>query len=225
MRRWRSLSTGDKIAIISVLVAVFAALPTWLALRPSGQGEPPTTTLGSAPTTVASPTTAFDATDTSAAANPAASDKSTVYLADLPMVDELDSNAYAQAGSIGGKEYPHSVTLDPTNPTYKSSASFDLGGHYTRLKASVGLLSTSPEGYRLSYEFYGNGQSIKKGMLTLFRAVPIDLDVRGVQRLKFAVSLPAGADYAAASGVQAVLGDPTLTVDSTNPPPDVPPTS
>jgi hypothetical protein len=224
MRRWRSLSTGDKIAIISVLVAVFAALPTWLALRPSGQGEPPPTTESSAPTDVAPPTTGSDATDTTAS-NLAAADKSTIYLSDLPMVDELDSYAYAQAGSIGGKEYPHSVTLDPTNPTNRSTASFDLGGHYTRLKASIGLLSTSPEGYRLSYEFYGNAQSVKRGTLTLFRAVPIDLDVRGVQRLKFAVSLPAGADYAAASGVQAVLGDPTLTVDPTNPPPDVPPTS
>jgi hypothetical protein len=141
------------------------------------------------------------------------------------MIDAGSTFGYAESGTISGKEYPHSVTLDPANVTYKASASFDLGGHYTRLKATVGLLSNSPEGYRLPYEFYANGQSIKKGTLTLFRALPIDLDVRGVQRLKFAVTLPSSGDYADANGLKAVLGDPTLTVDSTNPPPDVPPTS
>ncbi len=205
-RWWRSLDQGAKIAVIGVVVAVLTGVPAWLTLRPSGQGEPPSTTDGSAPTSLAAPTTTSDATDTSATSNLAASDKSTVYLTDLPMVDEVNSFSYAEAGSIAGKEYPHSVTLDPANVTYKSSASFDLGGHYTRLKATVGFLSTSPEGYKLPYEFYANGQSVKRGTLTLFRAVPIDLDVGGVQRLKFAVTLPAGAYYPDANGVKAVLG-------------------
>jgi hypothetical protein len=39
-RRWQVLSTQDRIAVISLLVALLAALPSYLALRASGGGRP-----------------------------------------------------------------------------------------------------------------------------------------------------------------------------------------
>jgi hypothetical protein len=193
MRRWRSLSTGDKIAIISVLVAVFAALPTWLALRPSGQGEPATTTLGSAPTTVAPPTTAFDATDTTSGTSEpatAATGMVTRYLSwndrtsdsqEIPWFAGFVSEAGTQ--EINGEAYTRNLTFNNScSTTLDKAADYNLGRHYERFQATIGPGDKSTQSYR--FEVWLDDSKAYSGTLRHGQSKNLDLSVRNVLKLR-----------------------------------------
>jgi hypothetical protein len=193
MRRWRSLSTGDKIAIISVLVAVFAALPTWLALRPSGQGDPPSTTQGSAPTTIATPTTASHATDTTSGTSeaPAAAegtvtkylswDPSTSDSQQIPWFAGFVNNKGPQ--EVNGTLYPQNLTFGyECSSSYDTYADYNLGRHYDRFKAVIGPGDTTTQSYH--FEISLDGERAYSATLRHGQSRKIDLPVKNVLKLR-----------------------------------------
>jgi hypothetical protein len=216
MRRWRSLSTGDKIAIISVLVAVFAALPTWLALRPSDQGEPPTTTLGSAPTTVAPPTTAFDGTDTtSGTSEPSAAatgmvtrylswDSNTTDSQQIPWFAGYLDNHGPQ--DINGTSYPQNLTfIWECSTPFEKYVEYNLGRHYERFQAVIGPGDTSTQSYR--FEIWLDGERTYSSTLRHGQSRKIDLPLQNVLKLRVGAC---GLGPEQMPSVGGVYGDPRV---------------
>jgi hypothetical protein len=217
MRRWRSLSTGDKIAIISVLVAVFAALPTWLALQPNGQGEPPPTTEASTPTTVAPPTTAFDATDTTSGtgeSSTAATGMVTRYLSwsdrtsdsqEIPWFAGYASEAGTQ--EINGEAYSRNVTFNnPCSTTLDKAADYNLGRHYERFQSTIGPGDRSTQSYH--FEVWLDDSKAYSGTLRHGQSKNLDLSVRNVLKLRVAACSLQDDPSAYQSG--GVYGDPRV---------------
>jgi hypothetical protein len=224
MRRWRSLSSGDKIAIIGVLVAVFAAVPTWLALR-SSQGEPSNTTESPAPTSLATPTTAFDATDTTSGtteASTAVAGMVTRYLTwndrtddsqEIPWFDGFVSDQGAQ--EIDGKPYARNLTFteDCSSPLHQY-ADYNLGRHYEKFQATIGPGDTSTQTYH--FEISRDGQRAFSGTLRHGQSRNIDLSVRNVLTLRVA-ACPLEPEPSAYKG--GVYGDPRVIGKASEVPP------
>jgi hypothetical protein len=146
---------------------------------------------------------------------PSAPVQRTAYLADLPIVDQRIGEP--GSATIAGVPYVHSIILDPDNVDNKAWADFDLGSHYTRLHATVGMLSSDSEG-SLAWEVFANGQSIKHGVVGLYRGVSLDLNLTGVQRLRISAALVGDFNSLWSENLKLAFGDATLTVDLANPP-------
>jgi hypothetical protein len=226
MGRWRSLSTGDKIAIISVLVAVFAALPTWLAFRPSGQGELAATTLGSAPTSLATATTASDATDTTLSASEtstAVAGMVTRYLSwDSRTSDSQEIPWFAGfVGEVGtqeinGEAYARNLTFTfECSTTLDKSADYNLGRHYERFQATIGPGDRSTQSYR--FEVWLDDSKAYSGTLRHGQSKNLDLPVRNVLKLRVAAcSLQEDPSSYQSGGV---YGDPRVIGKASEVPP------
>jgi serine/threonine-protein kinase len=101
-----------------------------------------------------------------------------VFLADMKPVE-----GYVQSGlaTMNGTAYTRSVFFD----TYDDGdAGWDLGRHYRRLRAVVGLRDDAPSGSKMKLEVFADGRSIFARNIALGETVPIDLDVTGVLRLR-----------------------------------------
>jgi hypothetical protein len=207
-----ALITGAFGVVAAVVGASITVMATSNDAAPSS-----TTTLYSA-TTAGTESGGPNSTSPSASTTPAAGGPAAriVYLSDLPIVEQRIGEP--GSATITGKTYPHSVILNPNNFDQTGWASFDLGGHYTRLRATVGMPADNHEGINLPYEIYADGQSVKKGTIGLLRGVPIDINVKGVQRLKIATTLPVDFNSVASYELKVAYGDAILTVDSANPP-------
>ncbi len=146
--------------------------------------------------------------------------QTTTYLSDLPIVGQR----IAEPGSadVAGSVYVHSVILDPNNVDEKAWADYDLGGHFARLHAKVGMLSDDLD-QTLAWEVFANGQSIKRGTVGLYKPVEIDVDITGVQRLRITSALTGHFDIGGGPDkLKLAFADATLSVDLHNPPPPSP---
>lgn len=141
----------------------------------------------------------------------------TVYLSDLSITDDSRLAEPGQA-VLAGKPYVHSVVLDPSNWDEKAWASIDLGGHYTKLKAMVGMPSGNTDKKPIAWEVFGNGQSLKKGVVGLYKPTSIEVNVRGIQRLMIQASLTSDFNPGGSDTLELAFGDATLSIDATNPP-------
>ena len=190
-RWWRSLSRGDRIAIIGVLVAVMGVLlPTWLALRPSGPDEPPDATVGSAPTSLATSTTASDTASGTSEASAAAAATVTKYLSreynpsDSQQIPFFAGFVYDQGPQdINGTPYPQNLTFawECSSP-HEKYADYNLGRHYERFQAVIGPGDTSTQSYH--FEIWRDGERAYSATLRHGQSRKINLPVQDVLTLR-----------------------------------------
>jgi hypothetical protein len=216
-RWWRSLGRGDKIAIIGLLVAVVGiVIPTWLAFRPNGQGEPPETT-EEAPTTLASPTTVSDTADSTsstAEASTVAPGTVTRYLSWAPSTTDSQQIPWFAGFAddkgpqeINGTLYPQNVTFGyECTSNYPRYADYNLGRHYERFQAVIGPGDTTTQSYH--FEIWRDDERAYSVTLRHGQLRKIDLPIKNVLKLRL---------EACATGSQligmwgGVYGDPRVT--------------
>jgi hypothetical protein len=227
-RWWRSLNRGEKIAIIGVVVTALGVL---LALRPSSQGEPPTTTEASAPTSFAAPTTAFDATETTSGtdttsggieASPggmvtkylsSSSDPGTTDSQEIPWFAGFVNDHGSQ--DINGTSYTRNLTFNNVcsgpDPTY---ADYNLGRRYEKFQTVVGPGDTSTQTYH--FEIWLDGE--RKFSLTMRRGQwrKISLPVNNVLTLRVSACNMHFEPLADRGGV---YGEPRVTGKASEVPP------
>jgi hypothetical protein len=226
MRRWRSLSGTDKIAIIGLLVAVLMGLPAWLAFRPSGQGDPPSTTQGSAPTTAATLTAASNATDTTSGtseASAAAAGMVTRYLSwDSSTSDSQEIPWFAgyvsEAGTqeINGEAYTRNLTFGwECSSPHEKYTDYNLGRHYDRFQATIGPGDRSTQSYH--FEVWLDDSKAYSGTLRHGQSKKLDLSVQNVLKLRVgACSLQEDPSSYQSGGV---YGDPRVIGKASEVPP------
>jgi hypothetical protein len=146
---------------------------------------------------------------------------------ELPWV--VASNGIRRGSAvIDGFRYEDSIVLRPTGPTARSAGSggfveMDLGGHYQRLTAVVGVLDDAADPFQVGhFQVLLDGAPQGEHQVALGKPAAIDLDVTGALRLRLEMSRPgvsASPFGGAAVGVrpragrppELAWGDPTMT--------------
>src|SRR6266704_6846683 len=141
---------------IAGILAALAQLGFIQVRSPIVVGPTPTTTVAQAPVLPA-PTTSVEfppATDQTAPA-PAPGGVVTTYLADLEPT-QSSRLASTDEANINGKTFVHNVLFyaccDP------ASADYDLGRHYRRLEATLGVSGAAPADARSTFEVFLGGR-------------------------------------------------------------------
>ena len=101
---------------------------------------------------------------------------------------------------MSGIPYAHSVAMGTVGG---SSVEYDLGRHYRRLQATIGLRDDSGSSDQVKIEVFGDGRSLFSQVMAIGQAAPLDVDVTGVLRLKLSATLVSGSG----GGTSAVWGD------------------
>lgn len=128
------------------------------------------------------------------------------YLSDL---EPVEGSGYASAASVSGQAYPHSVITTPSDysDALPVDVGYDLGRHYRRVKATVGLTDDAPSNAQVRVEILGDGRSLFSQTVGLGTAAPIDIDVTGVLRLTLSVALLNADDIECCSDTPVAWGD------------------
>ena len=121
------------------------------------------------------------------------------FLADLQPVSGYRSTAPA---TVSGIPYAHSVQLGASSSG--ESVEYDLGRHYRRLQATIGLRDDSGSSDQVKIEVFGDGRSLFSQVMAIGQAAPLDVDVTGVLRLKLSATR---VSTACCAGTSAVWGD------------------
>jgi hypothetical protein len=110
-----------------------------------------------------------------------------IYLSDL---EPVEGSASPSTATVSGTPYPHSVvTYVDEYDDEPVDVGYDLGRHYRRLKATVGLSDDSPSESQVRIEVFGDGRSLFSQTVGLGTAVPVDIDVTGVLRLTISATM------------------------------------
>jgi hypothetical protein len=226
MRRWQSLGRTDKFAIIGLLVAVLMGLPAWLTFRPGGQGEPATTTLGSAPTSLATQSPASDTTDTTLSTSETSTaaagivtrylswDSSTSDSQEIPWFAGYVSEVGTQ--EINGEAQTRNLTFTwECSSPHEKYADYNLGRHYDRFQATIGPGDRSTQSYH--FEVWLDDSKAYSGTLRHGQSKNLDLSVQKVLKLRVAAcSLQEDPSSYQSGGV---YGDPRVVGKASEVPP------
>lgn len=216
-RWWRSLDQGGKIAVIGLVIALFGALPAWLALRPSGQGGAPEAMEGSSPTSLANPTISLEPTETTSGASEASTagagtvtkylswDSSTTDSQQIPWFAGFADNKGPQ--EINGTLYTQNVTFGyECASNYDTYADYNLGRHYERFQAVIGPGDTTTQSYH--FEIWRDSERAYSATLRHGQSRKIDLPINNVLRLRVS-ACATGSQLIGMWG--GVYGDPRVT--------------
>ncbi len=190
------------LAGLAVLLLVAGALAAFLLTRDkdeqvtAGSSDRSTTTTSTTTTTIKRTTTTTDpgrtttstqtTTETSVPGGGAVS--GLTYLSDMTKLDDSDYYSFdVEPGTVSGKIYTRSVSLDPS---YQDTGfvEYDLGRRYTTLTGTVGLSDAVPSDTVMRVEIYGDGKPLFNQDLRLGQAVPVQLDMTNVLRLRLQVT-------------------------------------
>ncbi len=129
-----------------------------------------------------------------------------VFLMDLPPV--ADANRWdSGAGTLRGASYPNSVIGADRLFGEPELVDYNLGGRYTRFRATVGVDDNAPRDVKYRFEVLTDGKSRFSRTLDIGQTAVVDIDITGVLRLTLLVDDSPG-DYASYEG--AIWGDATL---------------
>ncbi|MCK9905095.1 protein kinase [Frankia sp. Cpl3] len=185
--------------------------------RSPGSELPPSGTDGEQGGTEQPSTTATDA--------PVADE--VVYLADLEAVEtdgfvESSGGDSAADAEVSGVAYPRSVLLwtgdEDSRWPGRARAEFNLGRSRQRLQATIGLSDKSISSARYRVEIHGDGRLLMSEQLSVGSAVPADIDVKGILRLRISI-FHLGGDteerYPGYLDSSVVLGDARVSASQT----------
>lgn len=176
-----------------------------VATSPTAENQPAKSTTTAKPpslppdeTSTTTPTTSVDSntTTTSMSSTDGSSITGIVYLSDM---DPVDSEGDVQAGNVtvNGEIHTRSKILRP----YDSPAfmEFDAGRHYKTLKGTLGLPDDAPSDASMRVEIFGDNQPLFNQDIGLGQAIPIDLPVTNVLRLRLQVTKLSGSSSSSAA--------------------------
>lgn len=220
---------GARVALIAVLLvlamtlgAVAAVLLTrpkdsTVATSPTAENKPAKSTTTAKPPSLPPDETSTTTTTTSISSNTTTSMTSTdgssitgiVYLSDMDPVGDRNGSYDRGKVTVNGDVHTRSVTLGASG--YSDSPSFlefDAGRHYKTLVGTVGLPDDVVADAVLRVEIYGDGRPLFNQELRLGQAIPINLDMNGVLRLRLQVTYIGGST--SSSNLRAAFGDMQL---------------
>jgi len=177
------------VAVIGVLIGVLAGIGVALLFL-DDDGEvvegadvvDPTVTTTS--TTTTSTTTTISPTTSPEGQVPAGSMR---YLSEFDPVDvgRNVSSFETGQGSLSGTVYPRSLMIDPSVPGEVGFVEYDLGRNFSRLGGLAGLRDDVPSDMAMHLEIFGDGERLlDETSVTIGNAIPIDLDITNVLRLR-----------------------------------------
>src|SRR6266508_611089 len=175
-------------------------------------GPATTTTVAQAPVLPA-PTTSveFPAAIDQTAPAPAPGGVVTTYLADLEPT-QSSRLASTDEANINGKTFVHNVLFyaccDP------ASADYDLGRHYRRLEATLGVTDEAPADARSTFEVFLDCRKAYTATAGLGKPARLSLDVTGVLRLHLVIN-STQEDFLVAWGEAKILGLPGEVPETT----------
>ncbi|CAO5255756.1 protein kinase domain-containing protein [Frankia sp. AgKG'84/4] len=115
------------------------------------------------------------------------------YLADLRATTQSPT---AGTRTVNGVTYPHSISTD-VYCMKTASFEYDLGRHYRRLQAMIGVADDAPYGdKKVLFEVFADGAQIYHQAVGLGESKQLDLDVTGKLRLKLTQSYVSGTGCA-----------------------------
>ncbi|SBW19137.1 hypothetical protein FDG2_0968 [Candidatus Protofrankia californiensis] len=138
------------------------------------------------------------------------------FLTDL-IVIESDGRVETGSVAVSGELLPRSVTLravccgwSGTNNFAK--AEYDLGRHYRRFGATVGLADDSISSAAYLIEVYGDSKRLAVHTVRLGNSVAVDVDVTGILRLRLATTWVEGDQGVSGKwSSRSVFGDAVVT--------------
>ena len=103
---------------------------------------------------------------------------------------KLNLNSQGRAIVLGGAKYSEGLGV-----LANSSISLALNGQYNRFESTIGVDGTSNSGSSVIFDVYGDGQLLYQSPTLTYAsgAIPIDVNVAGVQTLKLVVSAAPGS--------------------------------
>jgi hypothetical protein len=135
-----------------------------------------------------------------------------VYLADLDATQRSNQASPRDEANINGQSYPHSILFYGCCP---ATADYDLGRHYRRLKATLGVNDEAPSDARSTFEVFLDGRKVYSTIVKLGKPATLDLDVSDILRLRMIMTGGVGGDYRAVWGDAQLLGAPGEVPTST----------
>ncbi|MFF1722186.1 NPCBM/NEW2 domain-containing protein [Streptomyces sviceus] len=105
-------------------------------------------------------------------------------------MDPLTSTQGVDTSSaeVNGRGYPRSITQTTSTGGPVNEAEYNLGRHWQRLKATIGLRDDSPTRAKLTFQVSADEKQLLSKSVSLGEDVKIDLDLDGALRLKLTVT-------------------------------------
>jgi hypothetical protein len=113
-----------------------------------------------------------------------------IYFADIPLISQSLNRPYRTsfgAASVSGDSYLRSVIYELRGTANIRWREWDLGRDYVRLRATLGLRDDTGADTRGVMRVYLDGVEAVEVPIQFGRSVPLDLDVRGVLRVRLEV--------------------------------------
>jgi NPCBM/NEW2 domain len=197
---WQSSTREAKVGILSLIVALLALPPAWLALNStagasnsSANNVVPTPGSLDSQSGVGTSSTGAGQEESAASASAQGGEKNSAnftYLSDLePVAGNAVGTIPGTNATIRGKDYPHSVLIFCLGGR-DNDFEYDLGTKGTRLLATAGIGDDEDaRDLPANVSFYGDGKLLKTVKVSLGRPKQVDVDISGILRLRIAATL------------------------------------
>jgi serine/threonine protein kinase len=164
---------------------------------PTAVGEPtaagfPTPSASATPTYTPSPTTDGGVNPATPTAGSSGLPTAPIYLTDLNYVEKdekADFESYEnEPADISGHTYGHALSMGDSCSRGDGGdywVDFDISRQWETFTAVVGVTDKSPAATSVTYTVFADTHPISSGTLTLGKAVPINVSVHNVLRLRF----------------------------------------
>lgn len=180
---------GSVVALLTVAVIGLALLigsPGGASPTPGSATAGGTAGSGTAPSAITDP--APTGTDGRA--------REAIYLTDIDVVEHGNASAgFNVSGSarVSGVQYGRAMSLSGKCSNSDGGdywVDYDLGRSYSTFTTVVGLEDGSPAASRAAYTILADGKPISTGDLSLGQAIPVEVPVTGVLRLRLQMNDP-----------------------------------
>ena len=196
--------------LLSLFVAVVVAVNSRDGQRASTQSAgavtqaSTTSTTRGAATSIPADTTAPVVSASATPGLPAATEQ---YLVDGSVFQTSDQlNLTEPVAHVNGEPSPQSVSIYLYFDGERGFATYVLGRHYTRLKATVGIDDSSKSAFKAQVEIVADNRRLLQQTVGKGQAVPVDLDVSGVYSITLSASYRGSGDGTVAFGDARVVG-------------------
>jgi NPCBM/NEW2 domain len=171
----RSVSFWTVVGGIAAVLALLVAI--WGAARPGAVAP----SSGTSPSTMTTSVPESSDSVSESPFSPPPSRQAVTYIADIPPIDNVREPGPVD---LSGVSYAHSVFIFCWEPG--SSVEWNVGGvHASRLEGMVGIGDDQDaSGLKFKVSVYGDDRLLKTLSVSLAHPEKLDVDVRGVTRLR-----------------------------------------